>query len=740
MSLKRFFTGAFALLFALGQPAYEVSAVIAATSVVAVVEMAPDAAQAGPLRLHVTSALPIASGVTAAAGTDSRTDFGGAVTATSGTWATTQVNSNGYWGWWQRCTDNKVPQIEGSNFAMQGSTDLRLFYALSSVKFAATGNPAQAQTLVSQDANWNQGSAGVYGPLSSTAPIFVLMPSFVNDQSPTYFTSQTPTPIGSMLLVANILDQLTASGKIVLLGDEMPSGTTFQPLESRTPNGSNQFTPVNTTNFRDGESFSPNPEAGAFDQAGNYLTKVGGAPAAANQYSLSGTTYTTFPVGSGGPSTVYINYRWSAVTTNAYVLTGHEWLKSAAANFTSSGGTNYGIPGALYNRPRVFPFPSWEAVTDPNTSGTTTSAYDGGYTSALHPGVFAEIQMCGAYIAGLNSIGGAALPSLQQTPTKNNAAWGLTTAANKGPYTYTGVGLMAGPWVVGSTRVRLIDSTGVLIATDNGAGGLVGTGIDPTSTINDTTGAVSIKFTANPTTNSTLVLEQDFTNLLANGMLDPAQGNGTAPTCTGYSGDLPPSHWALTFDAALTTACNAGLIITTTRVTESNGAPGYRMSWGAVSGGGIGGGVATFQPTVTMPSPGRQFSSANGDRLRGSVNVRLGLGPNGHIAGLQEVTMLAKLTSSVGVVRARPCSSTCTVIQATIGSSAGAEPYSDISLKAGQLMDGSMLLEHYLTNTVDTSGTTPTIWTNPITITCIASVPCSGTVDLSEVAVRVRTN
>jgi len=347
--------------------------------------------------------------------------------------------------------------------------------------------------------------------------------------------------------------------------------------------------------------------------------------------------------------------------------------------------------------------------------------------------------MCQAYRDALALAYPTLTTSKAQAPTKNNFRFATTTTSNKGPYALAAqTGTLAGPWTVGSTTVKLADATnGVLIANDNGAGGLTGTGIDPTSTINDTAGTLSVKFNTAPATGSSVYVIQDPTNLLANGLLDTALGNGTQPTCAGYSGPPPPVWWALTFDANLTTACGSGTTIVSTNETAPDGFPMFCLAVkGTLSG------VATLAPTA-LPAPAKVINAA--DQLRMTMDLRVGVGPGGTLAGLQDVNIQPKLTlvGTTGTIRTRDCTggNHCIALTSIAATSAAAEPYSNLDLTAAPsfMLESGKLLEHIVTNQVDTTlnnGATISLWSDPIAFTGINNVANDWKACVSRVAVR----
>lgn len=658
---------------------------------------------------------------------DSRTAFSGGVSVTSTTWTTSQSHNNAVAGWFSERTGNKVLRADGCMYAVASSTSLRQSNALASASVASTGNPAQALTGISADANYNPLSSGEFSILDNPGNVVVYLPAVENDRSSTYYS--TPGPIRSMQLIADMLDDLEAAGKIVLLGNEMPNG--FRPIyaEAKTLS-SNTTTAANTTSFSDGESWGV---VGVINgDTSTPMTKVASAPGV-GEYTVSGAGVYTF--NASYPSKVFLTYCYGPEATVTYKVILHEWLQSAAPNFVGSNSVDYGVPGALHGRQTVFSFDTWGALLDP-ASGGSLYAKKGALSDTVHPARYGGLVTANRFKELVDTLW-PGLPSRARRPTRNN--WNATIASGTLGTVFQKLTLNPAPFTLpltpGQQRVRLVSNLGSWIGTDDGLGKIVGVGFSDVAgdcTINYATGVITVKFAspANTQAASNIIVEQDYDNLLSNGLFDGAQGTNALPA--GVTGDALPNRWALTLNAELSTALTTGkaaggIDISHARVTAPDGTPGIEFTIDGNPGGGTA--TMTLQPSVSLYQPVFRFPANS--KFRAAVNARIDKGANGKLYGLASVALTSSLTSSSTFTRPYNANN-LSAVTATVGGGSASSPYSDQLLIAGDPLDLELL-----TDALSTIGMTPSALTHRVTIVLTPNAPNSAKVTLWATSVRI---
>lgn len=709
----------------------------AASLAIGVIDADGLTAEIGPFDLVITTVPEVPNPTGMAFMGDSRTAFGLGVNVSGTTWSSTQAHGQAVSGWLQHEGGNRILRAPGGMYAYASSTTLRQVNALASASVATTGNPAQALTGASSnaDAVFNPLSNGEYSVLDNPANVVVYLPAGTNDKSSAYYSGVAPNPIKSMELIAGILDDLQAAEKIVLLGNEMPSGYNMAWAEAKTLAGTTT-TPTNTTGFVDGESFGI---VGVIDGDTNTpMTKVVGAPGV-GQYSLTGTTYT---FNATHPSKVFLAYAYGPGATGVYQFTLHEWLQSAAANFVGSNGTDYGVPGALYGRENVFSLDTWGAIADPATTGTATLAKKGSLSDPVHPGQYAGL-LAGRAFSDLVDNLWPSLGSEARRPTKNN--WRATLASGTLGTVFQQLTLNPLPGVMGALpltpgaqRVRLVSNLGTWIGVDDGAGKIVGTGFDTTPgrcTIDYATGVIKLYFAApaNTTAASNIIVEQDAENILVNGLFDPAQGTVARPA--GITGQDLPSGWSmLALNSELVTALGlgkaaGGIDIALAQVTAPDGTPGIQFTIDGNPGGGLP--SLTINPAASLYQPQFRFNAANPDNFRSGVNARLEAGPNGHLYGVYGVSLSNTLTSSTNFTRAYNASS-LNAVSGSVGGGSATVPYSDSIIASGPL-DMELLIDE-----LSTAGMTPSGLTWRASVSLTPNAPNSCKVTFWAASTRIR--
>lgn len=691
----------------------------------------------GPFNLLVTSTpeIPTPTGMSFMG--DSRTGFALGVGVNGTVWSSTHAHGQSVAGWFQHTALNKILRTLGGQYAFPSSTTLRQANALASASVATTGNSAQALTSAANnaDAAFNPYSSGDWSVLDNPANVVVYLPAVENDRGSAYYTGFSPAPLRSMLLIADMLDDLEAADKIVLLGNEMPNG--YRPVfaEAKTLTGSTS-TPTNTTGFVDGESFGV---VGVIDGDTNLpMPKVVGAPGV-GQYSITGTTYTW---NATRPSKVFKTYCYGPEATVAYKVIAHEWLQSSASNFVGSNGTDYGVPGALFGRTKVFSLDTWGALLDP-TSGANNYAKKGALSDTVHPGQYGGLLAGKAFASKVQDLW-PGLASQALRPTKNNwkatiASGTLGTVPQKLTFHPVPGVMGALPLTPGAQRVRLVSNLGTWVGNDMGDGTIAGEGFSTVPgdcTINYATGIITVKVTApaNTTAASVFVVEQDPANILANGLFDPGQGNGTAKPA-GITGAELPAGWAfVNLNAELVTALSlgkaaGGIDIALAQVTAPDGTPGIQFS---IDGNpGAGSPALTIQPATSLYMPQLRLNAATPDLFRSAINTRLEAGANGHLYGIFGASLTNTLTSSTNITRTYNATSLNAVSGTTAGGTA-AVPYSDLVLADGPL-DMELVLDE-----LSTAGMTPAALTWRATVSLSPSVPNSGKVTLWAASLRTR--
>jgi hypothetical protein len=531
-------------------------------------------------------------------------------------------------------------------------------------QIATFGPSNRAITMVPRvtDMSWNIGGSHSYSPLNGPQQAVLIVDS-VNDTvgafgspaggsgygqcpGPIYSTKYpsmlVSTPCLTMVNIAAILDAYLAAGKLVFLADEVPGGPKTAQMEQHavTASCSGTITASNVPLYKDGSQWAGTnglgatviPVAGLIGTVGTstYIyTYTTGAPAV-GYYSVNPTTgvytiNTSDPLCTSG-GYAYLNYTYSPVTSGSTRAIIHAWLTSNKADFVF-GGIDYYFPGALYNRPNVIPLYTWEAIIDANPTNYS-GPYDtcavnncyslsGAFDSlALHPTIYGANLFASAVRKAMATnpklLG---LPSNTQAPIYNNIVCGKSNGA---ALTYSCI-MPASMLQTGHPTVTLawLNNT----VTESG-GTFTGTGLAGGSTVNYSTGAVTINFTAAPPVNTNIFLLSDPTNLNWNNpMLENVAGSNAV--CSGILGLTTfPAGWQCYGTPTLTG-------VTTTLSYGTNpytGVPALKITLSGVAPSG-GGGFSIYNPYL-------QTSAGNIYRM----GLNTVIGPNnGHLMGVRDV-------------------------------------------------------------------------------------------------------
>lgn len=527
---------------------------------------------------------------------------------------------------------------------------------ISVVSNASTGNTAQTDTGNASDAQFSPQSTGEYSAVTDPAQIVWYLYSTNDPGYASYFT----TPKASMLEIASHLDSFNAAGKFVFLLNELPRGRSIIYGDVRTVTAL-----ACTLTYGGTTSNSPAVTRLINKDTGAVYTDVGaGSLTATGQFKVTSTTTTTTVSFFTGDTiaTSQIDYYVTGSTTSTYLNTVHNWLSSSASNFIDpDSGTDYAIPGALYGRSAYVELVDvWAAAKDPATSYPNVKAIDGFYAGdnlGLHPSALGTFLVGAACKAAFDRRFSSA-PVLDKLPGKNAV---LFATANGVLTSFSGtlptVGMV--PVTLGQLAIYV---AGVLAGIDNGSGAITPQGANLASgTINYATGALALTFSAAPANNAKIEVYADSgTNLVVNGLLDPAQGTGgTLPTSNGgkaantagatVTGSLPKG-WSVQVDTDTQTALTAGTFALDFDATQTHpvtGLPELRVSvLGAIGGTLNTASQITITTTVTVPA----------SRIPTNKTVRSGavmrvLEKNGVLQGFLGPECDCQLQTSPGVTR-----------------------------------------------------------------------------------------
>lgn len=467
------------------------------------------------------------------------------------------------------------PQAQA--YAMTGVTNISgidsQWNSQSTGAETAAGSPSTSVLVVDST---NDGSATVYtSPGSGTSYGQCPGPDY-----PTYTSMPNIVPCVSMVDLAKVLDVYKTAGKTVFLADEEAQGTYFIERESHAVSASaTTITSTNYTTFQyDGMEFGNSSFCsawtgivcsgtqavpttpgliGVISGAYTVYTYTTGAPGV-GQYSVNDATgvYTisaSDPLSTTG-GTAYLTYTHLGGGTSNQQKIMHAWLSSAASDFVWNG-TDYHFPGALYNRPNVFVVPLFEAFVDrsaSNWSNTDPLCVSHACVAAPavldtvgpHPTPLGGLVFENAVKATMSTIPAyASLTENGQYPKWNNirCAFGnvllLTFACTMPPdMLVTGHPHVQLTWYDNGTATvhSVVESGGVFT--------------DPyivSSSVNYSTGVVSIVFSASHPPNQSISLSEDVGNILGNPLFDTHQVIQTVtPTTMSGSGATVTASWA----------------------------------------------------------------------------------------------------------------------------------------------------------------------------------------------------
>lgn len=541
---------------------------------------------------------------------DSRSqNMGGrSVTGPGGGFTATGGYGNGYsaTGLIQPICGNKWIHDEGYLHAVGATSTKTMQYRSQTTDIDSTlpgdltANPGYvfSGSVQPAEAEWSILSDSLFTVVTQPGHHVFLLCS-VNDTATNYNTPFTNSV--SLTIIGQYLDALGAAGKMVYLANELPRGDSYYQMEAHGAAAS--ITVTNNAfpaNFQDGDSFG---DIGVVGWAGAGtlpvpFTKVGSAPGQ-NQYTVAAGVYAQ----GGTARQVWINYNATPTggrtnnTATGRVM--NDWFNSSAANFVSSLGDNYGVPGCQYQRPYVHVFDSWGALLDPAHAGGSNIPLPATFDILqLHPSMPAAARYAAALKTAFDADYPSA-PSLELRPIYNN--WYI--ARHNGL-----LGNQTGtlPPSMRIAKAGLLSGSGVPFASVDASGNVTPIAGNPAfvdsnpanSFFNFSTGAWKVHYTASGFfSNGTQIwFEQDIgnydlvnmvegtigRNCLMNGMMDgftavgfnlPAV-NGTS-TVTGITAAMIPYGWGIT-GAGLNTAIAAGnAAITVGQETWGDGYPRF---------------------------------------------------------------------------------------------------------------------------------------------------------------------
>lgn len=615
-----------------------------------------------------------------------------------------------------------------SNYAIGGQSTAGFRSRLNVTSFASSGGTASLYlgsggSVSGTDNQLNISANALYSPLNNPSEIILFMGG-TNDGS----IGGTPTYKQSMINIAAMLDSWGTAGKKVLLSNELPRGMATAYGEAYTISGGGTYTTSHSSVYISDVHVNYVTAPGAIND-GVQLTKVGSSPGA-GQYSVASGVY-TFSA-SDVDNTVAIDYTYTASGAPSTGHTAlHNWLSSSASNFVDpASSVDYQIPGALYNRSWVIPVDTWSTIADP---AYTATGYNLPNTLAdgLHPSIHGCNLIAQAFATALSQIlpptDYAHLPTAQtQVLATGNAS--LTTFSG----TYLNIPITTGTFVV---------KTGSVIATDDGNGNLVGTGVT-SGTIDYTTGAYSITFTAAPGSGAAIYGTVDTSQMLASSFFFP-EGFGSVTSISGCSGTCitsgnltssngtgKPKSFSLSIDSSTSAELGNGDLKMDVQLstTTSSGYPELAIS--------VNGKTSTGAMTITLGQTAITALALN-KRYRASGVVEITAGPNGHLYGIRSLTYSLTCTAPANS-SFTPAGETATFTSVSgpayvsswaLGGTGNPLTDSDIS--------GGTLRYPVLTQQCDTSSMTGSpSGAVSFTIFAPANTPVSGTIHLSRFSLK----
>ena len=600
------------------------------------------------------------------------------------------------------------------NYGVGSTTTYNQWSRMFSTNNTATGNPASGITGDASDQNWSVNNSSQYSLVGHPANVVFYMCS-VNDPGFSTFYSD---PKVTMKWTGLVLDSLRH--KTVFLCNEYPRGTGTVYFESHAV-AANTCTATNTAGFQDGSLLTLSDGVTNAGIAGVHrgdtgarLTLVASAPIAGQYTVTSGGIY----VFADTFTPALLNYSFAGTTSAAYQITMHAWLSSNSANFTeptSSGfhakGFSYGIPGALYRRPWVVSVDSWSAIDD--GSGTNTNRR-GTLADSLHPTPYGgRLIAYNSFVNAFNST----FPqqcSQSQLPKSNNIeianGSGVTTT-----YTVTLPPSMRN--LPGQYKIV----AGAVVGFDNGAGTISGTGFTGTNTINYSSGALTVTFSAAPSVNVPVYCITDQNNLCSDDpYCDTSILANVNATGTGVSGQVPHG-WA----ASITNMGTCTAVLSNTTVIDDDDGLTYPCIKCVFAPAG---GVVGSTPLLTL-SNSSIVGAVAGTPYRAVCKVRIEPGADGHLYGLTGAGVRLQFQISPGI--ARPGGTSTTIYQSTSNIGDSTHSLMDIDLNGK-----TNITYESVTTSIDTSGMTFTGILIAGMAQVQASVPVSATVYFYKFAMR----
>ena len=608
---------------------------------------------------------------------------------------------------------------------------------ITNATIGTTQNPAYAVTASGNDPTFSINSTGMYSVLSDPANIV-----FLNNATNDFGATNSITVANSITNVGAELDALGPNGatingvfvpganKLVVMGSAHPRGVAISKSElhtiaaSVTPSyapdaGAGTWSSDTCNGGLDDPVVVANYAAGAVSNGVNTVfTKAGTSaaqPASQGTYNVTSAGVYWFNATDVALGLkVALNYCF----TDNYQQTGagltaildlHNWMISSAADFvancTDCSGTDYGKPGALYNRPWVKSADTWAAMLDPATGASGNHSY------LNLPGTSAEGLHNDSYGSFLNAqVEAAALATLvpSSTPAFAYPAYNDFFVAKSAGTAATLSGTLPGVMATQIGAIHTAYPSGgqfevcylLLCAVDNGSGVLASNGVpEPdtasgsltgvTGTINYSTGAWSITFSGGstkPPANARIIAYGDpietvggvqikAGNLVTNGQLDYANvtaigSGGTLSTITGAqcntanlglsTSNYVPQGWTLAGNSNDQTALAAGtLVMKCGYGTAPDGNPGFWISLVGATGAST-----AISLAQNVSGPTTFINSATPDITRAYARLTYVVGPSGHLYGAHAPQIKINNTvSTAGNVDGTPCPATnCTII------------------------------------------------------------------------------
>jgi hypothetical protein len=551
----------------------------------------------------------------------------------------------------------------------------------------------------------------------------------------------------SLANMGAVLDDCGPKGanKVVLLSNMLPRGVATALSELHTPSA-NTVTVTNAASFYQDVKVVKAPvtstvpcAAGSGD--GTVMTNCSPCTPSAGQYNVSAGVYTFNAADTGR---VAITYTWLNQPGGVWQTTLHNWAQSTqCGSYTdpTSGTTYSGVSGALCKklRPHVVSADTWDQCLD-GTSGSNNYPLPYSSVDGLHPLPWCGRNAAAAAISALQAKFPSALAAsaIVPLPTANNITFTGSSSSLTSALTTTCSGTTQRNFYL--TSLSPAASTGIY---------QVGMALRTTSanitdgstiTCVDSTNNVAQMSAAGTVSGSISGIIGQQSGLATNGLFDhnlttnsTITGCGTSNVnCPAPSGatQVVPTGWTLTLSAQTQTDIAAGVLGLGYGVETnplSDGYDDFVVQLQGVSGAAAG----TFSLSANAAAAIANGIAA-GDKHRAVCEVQIGAGPNGHLSGLQGVTVKAADTTKASTTFTAPgtSSNTYTVFAGQAGNGGTGIELTDKDISSGTLVLQTM------SPLVDTTGmTTPLASANTtITGTWDANMPVSAKIRIRRCA------